>query len=269
MTLFTKAMIGEPVEAPVDRRLEDEPLPEEARRGRDACERQEEEGERKRRRRVPLAEAREVVVASRPRAPAPAEDERAEGARRSRPCTRAGRRGRSRRASRGSRIIAMTPTSDVARVRDARVREHALDRLLPAGDEVRDRHGEHRERRQDGRPAARPRRPRRVAEGEHQHAQQHRESRRPSPPTAMNVVAGVGAPSYASGVHAWNGTALTLKTMPTSTSTAPTTSSGLCAAPAVQPPRRSRRGPCAPWPVEEREAVEQHRRGERRRAGST
>src|SRR5215831_10392149 len=30
--------------------------------------------------------------------------------------------------------------------------------------------------------------------------------------TAMNVVAGVGAPSYASGVHMWNGTALTLKT---------------------------------------------------------
>src|SRR4051794_34930632 len=32
--------------------------------------------------------------------------------------------------------------------------------------------------------------------------------------TAMNVVAGVGAPSYASGVHMWNGTALTLNVSP-------------------------------------------------------
>src|SRR5690348_948924 len=39
--------------------------------------------------------------------------------------------------------------------------------------------------------------------------------------TAMYVVAGVGAPSYASGVHMWNGTALTLNTRPTSTSTPP------------------------------------------------
>src|SRR4051794_8340824 len=29
--------------------------------------------------------------------------------------------------------------------------------------------------------------------------------------TAMKLVAGVGAPSYASGVHMWKGTALTLK----------------------------------------------------------
>src|SRR5579859_3246915 len=64
--------------------------------------------------------------------------------------------------------------------------------------------------------------------------------------TAMKVVAGVGAPSYASGVQAWNGTALTLKTMPTSTSTAPMTSTGLRAAPvcaAAPMPARS------VWPV--------------------
>src|SRR5438105_1625454 len=36
---------------------------------------------------------------------------------------------------------------------------------------------------------------------------------------AMYVVPGVGAPSYASGVHMWNGTALTLKRRPTKTRT--------------------------------------------------
>src|SRR5579859_313909 len=49
--------------------------------------------------------------------------------------------------------------------------------------------------------------------------------------TAMYAVAGVGAPSYASGVHAWNGTALTLNTIPTSTRAAPRVKSGLCTAP--------------------------------------
>src|SRR5580700_10077646 len=44
--------------------------------------------------------------------------------------------------------------------------------------------------------------------------------------TAMNVVVGVGAPSYASGVQAWNGTALTLNAMPTWTSTTPISSTG-------------------------------------------
>src|ERR1700734_948852 len=39
--------------------------------------------------------------------------------------------------------------------------------------------------------------------------------------TAMKVVAGVGAPSYASGVHMWNGTALTLKTRPAIRKTIP------------------------------------------------
>src|SRR5215471_3652418 len=45
--------------------------------------------------------------------------------------------------------------------------------------------------------------------------------------TAMYVVAGVGAPSYASGVHMWNGTALTLNASPTRTSTSATTTIGL------------------------------------------
>ncbi len=38
---------------------------------------------------------------------------------------------------------------------------------------------------------------------------------------AMYAVAGVGAPSYASGVHMWNGTAATLKAKPTSMSDSP------------------------------------------------
>src|SRR5256885_7662018 len=37
-------------------------------------------------------------------------------------------------------------------------------------------------------------------------------------PTDMNAVAGVGAPSYASGVHWWNGTTAALKPRPTVTS---------------------------------------------------
>src|SRR3954470_23086794 len=36
--------------------------------------------------------------------------------------------------------------------------------------------------------------------------------------TAMYVVLGVGAPSYASGVHMWNGTALILNANPATTS---------------------------------------------------
>ena len=38
---------------------------------------------------------------------------------------------------------------------------------------------------------------------------------------AMNAVTGVGAPSYASGAHMWNGTAATLKAKPTSNSPPP------------------------------------------------
>ena len=36
-------------------------------------------------------------------------------------------------------------------------------------------------------------------------------------PAAMNAVTGVGAPSYTSGVQAWNGTAAILKAMPAAT----------------------------------------------------
>src|SRR6201996_4454876 len=43
---------------------------------------------------------------------------------------------------------------------------------------------------------------------------------------AKNAVTGVGAPSYTSGVHMWNGTADTLNASPTSTNTRPTTSPG-------------------------------------------
>ena len=41
---------------------------------------------------------------------------------------------------------------------------------------------------------------------------------------AMNAVMGVGAPSYTSGVHMWNGTAATLKAKPTSSMPIPISS---------------------------------------------
>src|SRR3978361_1944284 len=44
---------------------------------------------------------------------------------------------------------------------------------------------------------------------------------------AKNTVTGVGAPSYTSGVHMWNGTADTLNANPTSTNTIPTTNPGV------------------------------------------
>src|SRR6478736_10486454 len=46
-------------------------------------------------------------------------------------------------------------------------------------------------------------------------------------PVDMKPVTSVGAPSYASGVHMWNGTADTLKAKPTSKSSIATTSNGL------------------------------------------
>src|SRR5919109_2039423 len=50
-------------------------------------------------------------------------------------------------------------------------------------------------------------------------------------PTDMNAVAGVGAPSYASGVHWWNGTTAALKPRPTVTS-----ASATMVGPLVRPP---------------------------------
>ena len=48
--------------------------------------------------------------------------------------------------------------------------------------------------------------------------------------TAMNAVTGVGAPSYTSGVHWWNGAIEALKQRPTTTSATPVSSnvSELC-----------------------------------------
>ncbi len=40
----------------------------------------------------------------------------------------------------------------------------------------------------------------------------------------MNAVTAVGAPSYTSGVHMWNGTALILNASPATMNTTPTTS---------------------------------------------
>ena len=42
--------------------------------------------------------------------------------------------------------------------------------------------------------------------------------------TDRNAVTGVGAPSYVSGAHVWNGTAETLNAKPTMTNTTATTS---------------------------------------------
>jgi len=44
--------------------------------------------------------------------------------------------------------------------------------------------------------------------------------------TAMKLIAGVGAPSYASGAHMWKGTALILNARPTSTSANAKSTSG-------------------------------------------
>jgi len=45
-------------------------------------------------------------------------------------------------------------------------------------------------------------------------------------PTARNAVTGVGAPSYTSGDHIWNGTAEILKPKPATRKTIPTTIAG-------------------------------------------
>src|SRR6478735_1645084 len=48
-------------------------------------------------------------------------------------------------------------------------------------------------------------------------------------PTERNAVIGVGAPSYTSGAHMWNGTAAILKPNPTRSSAIPASSIGLSA----------------------------------------
>src|SRR4051794_33403390 len=54
---------------------------------------------------------------------------------------------------------------------------------------------------------------------------------------AKNTVTGVGAPSYTSGVHMWNGTADTLNANPTSTNTIPTTRPGVALEGCTSSPR--------------------------------
>ena len=46
-------------------------------------------------------------------------------------------------------------------------------------------------------------------------------------PTAKNAEIGVGAPSYTSGAHTWNGAEAILKNMPLATRMIPTTRSGV------------------------------------------
>ena len=91
-----------------------------------------------------------------------------------------------------------------------------------------------------------------------------RRTRRPSSPTAMNAVTGVGEPWYTSGVHMWNGAAATLKPRPTSRNAMPSSSTPSC----EQRGRREEVGDAgevrrAGAAVDERDAVEEHRRRER------
>src|SRR3954464_8152639 len=62
---------------------------------------------------------------------------------------------------------------------------------------------------------------------------------------AKKAVTGVGAPSYTSGVHMWNGTAETLKQRPASRKTRPNTRPTLETAAAVAMPERET-GPVKP-----------------------
>ena len=82
---------------------------------------------------------------------------------------------------------------------------------------------------------------------------------------AMYAVIGVGAPSYTSGAHMWNGTAATLNPKPTSSSAMPTSSSGLRSQAAASAMRSRDRGEVrrARRAVHERDAVQQERRRER------
>ena len=87
--------------------------------------------------------------------------------------------------------------------------------------------------------------------------------------TAMNVVVGVGAPSYASGVHMWNGTALTLK-REAARARAPCRARPSRTRRRVRPsvqraraPPRCRRDPCA---RSRRRAARRRRAGARRRS---
>src|SRR5438552_588545 len=52
-------------------------------------------------------------------------------------------------------------------------------------------------------------------------------------PVAIKAVTGVGAPSYASGAHKWNGTTATLNPNPTMVNSIPVTSNGLIPSPPV------------------------------------
>ena len=53
----------------------------------------------------------------------------------------------------------------------------------------------------------------------------------------MNVVTGVGAPSYASGVHMWKGAAFALKPRPTRTNAIPARSRTPCGSPSASAAR--------------------------------
>ena len=74
---------------------------------------------------------------------------------------------------------------------------------------------------------------------------------------AKNAVTGVGAPSYTSGVHIWNGTAETLKQSPANRNTRPKVSPRPpCAAALRDAGKRHRAGKA----VNQRAAIEQHAR---------
>src|SRR4029079_3812854 len=64
--------------------------------------------------------------------------------------------------------------------------------------------------------------------------------------TDRNAVIGVGAPSYVSGAHVWNGTADTLNAKPATTNTMPSVTSGLVWSPNEVPMWDNTVSPVAP-----------------------
>src|SRR3954451_8850021 len=65
--------------------------------------------------------------------------------------------------------------------------------------------------------------------------------------TERNAVIGVGAPSYVSGAHVWNGTAETLKAKPTTQNTMPSVTIGLVVLPSDAPMSVSNVVPVTPY----------------------
>ena len=122
----------------------------------------------------------------------------------------------------------------VAGVRDARIGEHPLDVGLHHADDRAEDHrrgGNHRQHRESTRALS-------GSSGD-RNTRTNAANAAALTPVDMNAVTIVGAPSYASGVHMWNGTADTLNAKPTASrptaSSASVGGAGACAATARSP----------------------------------